>query len=450
MSQDWNSIDKMTDNCALVKTQILSDIMSSCYIAKPATLLPLAAIRMVNLTLDYGISVHSAFGFALLAVYLCAIKQDMKCGNDIGNVALFLVEKFPSKEAIVNVNTAIFILVKCWSVHIRLLIKPMLHTFKFALAVGDHEKTEFCMNNYCLYMLVSGQSIENVANEIGTFAELQFLNKTIPDTLEKILKIFSLSESRNPSILIHNMTEEFIGSSDVSLTRLSRVFLLILMVATYFHEYEISFRLIQVKASSAFLAGTYLSVMMEFYVGLVLLSIVKRNPKKVECMDSALGCISKLKTWSIHVPDNISNKSMLLEAEMAAVKGNKILAIQLYNKAISLCKKNNFIHEEALTCEKAGIYCDEVKDKGMAAQFLFQAYYSYYEWGATAKMLQLRNLYPMYQVVFDSIHASSAPTAGVPLDICLRPSSISIVSEFNSNSIAPYSNSRKNARSSFD
>jgi len=118
-------------------------------------------------------------------------------------------------------------------------------------------------------------------------------------------------------------------------------------------------------------------------------------------------------------PDNILNKLKLLQAELAAINEDESLAMQLYVQSTSFAKSNKFIHEEALACERAVAYLIEKKKNSDARCFLQRAYDTYFQWGATAKMIHLSKLYPSSMDIFNSFNLSFSQTTGVPLDICV-------------------------------
>ena len=58
-----------------------------------------------------------------------------------------------------------------------------------------------------------------------------------------------------------------------------------------------------------------------------------------------------MKTWAENSPDNFLHKYLLVAAEMARISGQESEAIDLYDRAISSAKKNEFIQHEALANE---------------------------------------------------------------------------------------------------
>jgi len=403
---------------------------------------------MVNLTLRHGISVHSATGVSYFSAIICRKHQNVKYGNHFGKLALLLLKKNPSKDSAVNVNAVILSLVKWHDEHIGSLIKPWLHTYKMALEIGNHEKVEISINNYCYNMFLSGQSMASLQQGIATFMEAHFVSediKSIPKAIEKIISIFVFSETRNSVNLIKSLIYE-LKSRNIVAGRSSAIYLFCLMAATFFCEYSIALNLIEVMTSS--LIGTYLSAVNEFFVGLVSLSIAKNSAEKSKLMSVANECIEKLMCWSLNCPYNISNKLVLLRAELSAVNGDDSRAMEFYDQSIALAKKSKFIHEEALACEKAAMFLFERKNEHNAHFYLLRAYMAYFQWGATAKMKHLCNLFPSLVNSFNSFHFPLSQTSGVPLDICVSASteSASQVSDLQRSNISSSKREKKKTR----
>ncbi len=91
---------------------------------------------------------------------------------------------------------------------------------------------------------------------------------------------------------------------------------------------------------------------------------------------------------------NHQHKYYLVEAELARVKDKDIKAIKLYDKAIALAKKNEYISDEAIANEVAARF---YLSRGMvksAISYMQESRYCYYRWGAYAKVKDLDTRYP--------------------------------------------------------
>ena len=102
----------------------------------------------------------------------------------------------------------------------------------------------------------------------------------------------------------------------------------------------------------------------------------------------------KLQHWAEHAPMNYLHKWQLVEAEKYRVARQRAEAIEMYDRAISGAKENEYIQEEALANELAAkFYLDWGKEK-VAQAYMQEAYYCYARWGAIAKVRDLEERYP--------------------------------------------------------
>jgi serine phosphatase RsbU (regulator of sigma subunit) len=101
----------------------------------------------------------------------------------------------------------------------------------------------------------------------------------------------------------------------------------------------------------------------------------------------------KMQTWAFHAPMNYQHKYDLVAAEIARVLGDRLEAIDLYDRAIATASLNQYLQEEALFSELAAkFYLELGKDK-IARVYLTDAYYAYARWGSQAKIQDLGQKY---------------------------------------------------------
>ena len=131
-----------------------------------------------------------------------------------------------------------------------------------------------------------------------------------------------------------------------------------------------------------------------FYDSLIALAMVESDDKKSTLIEQVKLNASKLKSLSESAPMTYLNKVYFLEAEMAVVHGDVSKAIANYEEAISLSKKHGLRNEEAMACERAGMFYLSLNSSSSASKCLCRAYRCYDDWGAKAKMHQLTKKYP--------------------------------------------------------
>ncbi|MDJ1182475.1 ATP-binding response regulator [Roseofilum casamattae] len=101
-----------------------------------------------------------------------------------------------------------------------------------------------------------------------------------------------------------------------------------------------------------------------------------------------------LQKFSENCSYNFLHKYQLISAEIARLNGDRMQAMELYDRAIAGAKENEYIQEEALANELAAkFYLDWGKEK-IAATYMQEAYYCYTRWGAKVKTDHLEANYP--------------------------------------------------------
>ena len=112
---------------------------------------------------------------------------------------------------------------------------------------------------------------------------------------------------------------------------------------------------------------------------------------------------------------NFQHKVDLVEAEKCRVLGQKLEAIERYDRAIAGAQENKYIQEEALANERAALFYLDWGKETIAIAYLQKAYYGYARWGATAKVQELEQRYrellqPMSQPATRSVTLSETLT----------------------------------------
>ena len=103
--------------------------------------------------------------------------------------------------------------------------------------------------------------------------------------------------------------------------------------------------------------------------------------------------IEKMAAWLPHNPDILQHKVRLLEAELAATRGDGVEARRLFAEAVRLAEASGITHEEALSCELAA-RCSVGVDREAARRYLRGAHRAYLKWGAIAKVRALEREFP--------------------------------------------------------
>jgi PAS domain S-box-containing protein len=117
-------------------------------------------------------------------------------------------------------------------------------------------------------------------------------------------------------------------------------------------------------------------------------------PERQQILDNVTANQEKMQKWADSAPMNYLHKFYLVEAEKYRVLGEKLQATEMYDRAISLARENEYLNEEALAHELAAKFYLEWSKEKIARVYLTDAYYCYARWGALAKVTDLEKRYP--------------------------------------------------------
>ncbi|WP_193727880.1 trifunctional serine/threonine-protein kinase/ATP-binding protein/sensor histidine kinase [Paraburkholderia franconis] len=90
-------------------------------------------------------------------------------------------------------------------------------------------------------------------------------------------------------------------------------------------------------------------------------------------------------------PDNFADRAALVAAELARVQGRTSDAQLLYERAIELSRKQEFVHNEAVALEAAANFYSARNLSVVAETLLRDARYAYLHWGAEGKAQEIES-----------------------------------------------------------
>ena len=127
-----------------------------------------------------------------------------------------------------------------------------------------------------------------------------------------------------------------------------------------------------------------------FYYSLALSASFSGKNKRI-----LLKKIHKIRTsiqrWATWCPANYKHYLLLLDAEIARINNNSLLAINLYNQANKAADKQNALHIVALINERLGLLYTDLSSPDIANLYFVNAYKAYKSFGALTKVQLLKN-----------------------------------------------------------
>ncbi|MEH2134192.1 MAG: AAA family ATPase [Nostoc sp.] len=407
--EDLMNLPEMLDPHKLAAMRIAITMVTPSLNAKP-DMLPLIAYTLVNLSIQFGNSAFSAFGYTFYGLVLCGSPTGIERGYRFGQLGLKLLELFNDRKLYAKVINIFDVFVRHWREPARKTIAPLREAIQVGLEAGDVEYACYNASSYCNYLFFVGETLEQVNQQQQKYIDLllkfkqeyqiyfgQICRQLVLNLMgaaedSLILVGESFDERKMLPILIETQ-----NGTLLFLLHLAKTILLFI-----FQDYQQA--LIHAQEAEKYqgnMVGFLQFAEHNFYYSLALLASCS-NGNQAE-QQSALEKVAEnqklMSQWAFHAPANHQHKYDLVEAERAKILGH-LDAITYYDKAIQGAKENGYIQEEALSNELAAkFYLAWGKEK-VAADYIQQAYYCYAHWGAKAKIAHLEQQYPLLLTAF--------------------------------------------------
>ncbi len=419
------NLPKMTTPDKLAAMRILTSMISAAYFANPA-LLPSIVFTMIHLSVRYGNSSASTYGYVLYGLLLCGMLSEIDAGFRYGEVALSLLDKFNLREFKCRLLLVWNANIKFWKQHIRTTIDPLVEGVQSGLENGDIEYVGYCSTNHYLHMLFAGESLVSVSQQLEQYSILMYKlqQQWTLDTQKVWLQVvFNLQE---PTANKYQLNGIFFNESEViplfiqanNYNSLFCVYLAKTILFSLFNQPNSAVESAHLcKQYVQSVAGQISVSQHNFYYSLALLAEYNNQPsiEQEQYLQQILSNQEQMSHWAFHAPMNYQHKYDLVEAEKARILGHNWQAMELYDQAIRGAKEHQFIHEEALANELAGKFYLAIGKEKIAQIYLIDAYYCYSRWGAKVKVEDLEKCYhklllPIFNQKQLSVNASDTHT----------------------------------------
>ncbi|NES03949.1 MAG: AAA family ATPase [Okeania sp. SIO2F4] len=396
-------LPQMTDIEKIAIVQITNSIIPATFMSA-SPLFPLLVSFSVKLSIQYGNISVSAFAYACYGIIACKIKQDVDTGVKFGHLALELVAKMDAKTVKSQVLCVLGYFILHRKYHIKTTLPLLQEGYTTAVELGNLQYTGYNAQTLCYNSFWCGQPLVTLEVETRTYCNALVQSNLLTTASrcrihwQSMLNLLGTAE--DPTIL---SGEAFQEAESIQLLEASQFAALYffysykLMLAYLFEEIE-SAQNHAVEVRRYLVAGVGLigEAVFYFYDSLIALAALSSKSQEIsEIFPQVEENQAQLQEfWANYAPMNYQHKVDLVAAEICRVKGQKAEAIELYDRAISGAKANEYIQEEAIANELAGkFYLDWGKTR-VAADYMIEAYYCYARWGAKAKTNQLETKYP--------------------------------------------------------
>ncbi|MGB3650359.1 MAG: AAA family ATPase [Rivularia sp. (in: cyanobacteria)] len=436
--EDLAYLPRMTDAYKLAAMQILI-LVNPAASQAGSLLFPLTILAMVRLSVKYGNSEFSSYGYCIYGAMLCDKFGEIEEGYRFGKLGLLTLEKFNSKALKSKLYNLFNSMIWHFKEPVNKMIAPALEGMQSGLETGDIESASYINWLIAINSFFTGENLESLDRKIYNYIvlteklKITVLVWTLSAIRQTILNL--KGNSFNKFLLDYeDLNEaEIISELGNNSTWLSTIYVCKTILNYSFNNFGEAIqtaRLTEEYQESN--PGFLMYCVNNFYYSLALLANYKNVPatEQKQYLKKVAANQKKMKKWAHHAACNFQHKYDLVEAEKARIFGKNVKAMNLYDRAIAGAKENEYTQEEALGNELAAqFYLVLGKDK-IAKTYMTDAYYGYVRWGALAKVKDLEERYPNLIIRSETITLQQDITGTI-----VSSSSRALNSSTNSNSI---------------
>ncbi|MEG4300894.1 serine/threonine-protein kinase PknK, partial [Microcoleus sp. Pol11C1] len=341
----------MIDACVIAILQIATSIQPAAYLCG-SLLFPLLTSLSVKLSLQHGNIALSASNYVCYSSIVCNLLQDVDLATQFSQLALNVVSKLDAKATKPEVLMTMGISIRHRKSHLKETLPLLRESYTTALEVGALEIVGYTGHCLCLNSFWCSQPLDILEQDTRTYYNaLVQVNQLITANYcriywQSMLNLLGLAE--HPTLLSGSALQE-------------TEFLPLLLSANdlfglyifYLYKLNLCFLFGEIEPANnyALLGRNYLTAatgmvcepVFYFYDSLIALAQLSQSSSEGSTpLERVEENQTILQQWAHHAPMNHQHKINLVEAEKGRVLGQKAEASELYDKAISGAKANEY------------------------------------------------------------------------------------------------------------
>lgn len=401
------ALPAMTDARQIAILRMLSDASASAYFVGP-NLLTVLLLRMIRLSLEQGNHALSAIAYVFFAAVVGSGLGDFDKGEQMGQLALRLVERYPDAFVESQVKCIYVAIANHFKNPVRAGSQLLIDSWRRGEESGNLTYAVYAVNTAARWSYLIGEPLDATHADCDRYMEA--VARTHHDAgyqaLNLIRQVVRALQGRTIS-----PTE--LSAPDFDEERCLRPLRAVQMrVQVQFHNnFRAALCLIFGRHSEG-LAHCQKNEPDADEVMLGLLDLVEHYHVYALLLAGQAACeprgslvrrrlmwklakkLRKLRRWAETSPQNFRHRYLMARAEQRRLRGSSDRALGDYQEALVAARAGGFLRDEALCLERMGELLQS-KQLGDAAQlYLRRARAAYRRWGAHAKVAALETAHP--------------------------------------------------------
>jgi tetratricopeptide (TPR) repeat protein len=278
------------------------------------------------------------------------------------------------------------------------VLEPLRYGHRVGLETGDFEFSFLTSHLFSLSSIQAGVPLNLVEKDVNGFCQLM-VSKRHESTLQMAKVLLQtvhhfMGLTENPLSLSGDVIDYGKALDHATETDNAAFKMAILSQRTWlayiFGSYDLASELVTKWRHFRYNSAPDMFVSCLFD-GLIAAAAARRHKQQRKRQLAILQeNIKTFRKWARVSPNNCQDKLFLLVAEMASLRGDHELAFQKYTCANALAMDSKCLWSQALTNERAGEHLKALGECDLAKPFFRRACDLFAEWGAYAKVQQLK------------------------------------------------------------
>ena len=397
-ASDLLLLPRMSDPDRQATISLFMSICPPAYF-RNTDLMALSALKIMSMSVRYGNTSVSPYGYAIYGLVRGAVFGDYKTGHEFGQLAAKLAGEDTDLVQRCKVQLLFWGFVNYWRRPVEGSVSMLRETLKLALDCGELQYANYCILQIIFLSLARGGNLDEVYAECTGFESfVKQTNDGFTIASQWIRKrgILALKGGTlaNDSLSDEEHSEDSLiekWRSAGNLTTLSYYYIVKLQLGYLFGNYSSAYRFAQISEAQIKEALSQICVAEHyFYWGLTSAALIRQQGKRDRILWRRLArCCSKLRHWARNCPQNFEHQYLLLEAEVASLRERTVDCERLYDRAIASAQSQGFSHVEGTANELAADHYLKTRRPHIARVYFQAARAAFLHWGATAKVKQL-------------------------------------------------------------
>ncbi len=394
----------LSDPKKLAICQILMQMAAPAYIGYPAYM-PIIIIKLLNFTLENGNSAYSALAYGIYGFMLSSVLGKIDRGYRFGELSLKLEQKIDTKVVDCKVNFVFGTLINHQKNHMRSGLSYLENAYRAGMETGDVMFTAYSIIQDLFLRIFGNENLDEIKKKLVLYRDsIKKLKQrdTILDFSRAEQFVINLSSVMKDNLSISGelfdddeVMKEFIETKSIAEIAAQSVFKL--LIHYLYNDYKGCIAIAgENKKFISSAAGSVEHKDYFLYRALALLGDYQHADKRLrkKYLKIVKSDLKKITIWAAHSPENCLHKQLFIEAELAAISGSNAKAMELYEKASGLARKNGFTYEEGMILEHAALFYRSAGLERVSDYYLALSHRSYERWGGKGKTNDMTTKYP--------------------------------------------------------